>query len=250
MKTGIHKITALTLTSLIIMAASCAVNPPAQQTAKSSKNRTVFRLKNTQNNIMEARVYRFGFGDSIEIKFFNNVEYNETVTVRPDGRISLQRIGDIYVINMTPAELDEIITKKYSEILIEPDVTVIVRDFGGQDVYVMGEVENPGVYKVTKGMTLIRAIAAAGGPKNAAQLKSVILLRNDGHQRGEALRINLDMGMLQRNINNDLPVQAFDMVYVPRTFIADLSSFITQVYDLALPPFDVWSRYTYWYNRD
>jgi len=248
MKPKTKILTVLSLASLFLTA-SCAVNPPAQQPSKAGRNRAIFRLKNPQNNIMESKVYRFGFGDSIEIKFFNNVEYNETVTVRPDGRISLQRIGDIFVVNMTPAELDEIITNKYSEILIDPDVTVIVRDFGGQDVYVMGEVENPGVYKVTKGMTLVRAIAAAGGPKSAAQLKSVLLLRNDGHQRGEALRINLDMSTLQRNMNNDLPVQAYDMVYVPRTFIADVNSFITQVYDLALPPFDVWSRYTYWYNR-
>ena len=180
----------------------------------------------------------------------NNPEYNENVTVRPDGRISLPRVGDIYVVNMTPSELDDIVTQTYSEILLEPDVTVIVRDFGGQDVYVMGEVEKPGIYPLSKGMTMLRAIAAAGGPKGSAKLGSVILIRNDGHQRGEAIRCDLALSSVRKNLNKDLPVQGFDMIFVPKTFISDLNSFVTQFYDVLLPPFDVWSRYTYWYNRN
>ncbi|MBN2410738.1 polysaccharide export protein [candidate division KSB1 bacterium] len=227
---------------------SCSVNPPVNA-QNSNPNRTVFKLKIPANNITESSVYRLGYGDSIEIKFFNNPEYNETVTVRPDGRITLPRVGDVYVIQMTPSELDDIITQTYSEILLDPDVTVIVRDFGGQDVYVMGEVENPGIYPLTKGMTMLRAIAVAGGPKGSAKLGSVILIRNDGNQTGEALRVDLALSSVRKNLNKDLPVQGFDMIYVPRTFISDLNSFITQFYDVLLPPFDVWSRYTYWYNR-
>jgi len=228
---------------------SCSVNPPANAQASSNRNRTVFKLRSPANNITESSVYRLGYGDSMDIKFFNNPEYNETVTVRPDGRISLPRIGDIYVVNMTPAELDDIVTQTYSEILLDPDVTVIVRDFGGQDVYVMGEVEKPGIYPLSKGMTMLRAIAAAGGPKGGAKLGSVILIRSDGEQRGEAIRVDLALSSVRKNLNKDLPVQGFDMIYVPKTFISDLNSFITQFYDVLLPPFDVWSRYTYWYNR-
>ncbi len=241
----------LTLTLMLLsVLTACSVNPPAnpQQEKVQGKHRTVFKMKAPQNNITESTSYRLGYGDSIEIKFFNNPEYNETITVRPDGRISLQRVGDIFVIQMTPAELDDIITQTYSEILINPDVTVFVREFGGQDVYVMGEVENPGVFKVTKGMTMLRAIAAAGGPKGGAELGSVLLIRNDGHSRGEAVRVDLALSTLRKNLNYDLPVQSYDVVFVPRTFIADVNSFVTQLYDIALPPFDIWSRYNYWYG--
>ena len=241
-----------TILSLLLLSFSvfitCSVNPQVQSKS-SNRNRAVFKLKIPANNITESSVYRLGYGDSIEIKFFNNPEYNETVTVRPDGRITLPRVGDIYVVNMVPAELDDIITQTYSEILLDPDVTVIVRDFGGQNVYVMGEVENPGIYQLKKGMTMLRAIATAGGPKGSAKLGSVILIRNDGKQRAEAIRVDLALTSVRKNLNNDLPVQGYDMIYVPRTIIADLNSFITQLYDVILPPFDVWSRYTYWYNR-
>ena len=68
--------------------------------------------------------YRLGFGDEVEIKFFNNNQFNETIGVRPDGRITLERIGDIYVNGMTPSQLDSLVTVTYAEFVREPDVTV------------------------------------------------------------------------------------------------------------------------------
>lgn len=239
-----------TLIGVVMITAGCAVNPPANNNDVKTrgKHRTVFQLRAPMNNITQATQYRLGYGDEIEVKFFNNPEYNETITVRPDGRISMQRVGEIYVIDMTPSELDDIITQTFGEILINPDVTVFVREFGGQNIYVMGQVEKPGVIELTKGMTMLRAIAAAGGPKGGAELGSVLLIRNDGHNRGEAIRVDLELSTLRKNLNHDLPLQSYDVVYVPHTFIADVSSFVTQLYDIALPPFDIWSRYTYWYG--
>ncbi|MFQ6103275.1 MAG: polysaccharide biosynthesis/export family protein [Candidatus Glassbacteria bacterium] len=75
--------------------------------------------------------YRLGFGDVIEVKFFNNERFNETVKVRPDGRISMERMGEIFVTGLTPLELDSLITLKYSEFIQQPEVTVILREFGG-----------------------------------------------------------------------------------------------------------------------
>ena len=83
--------------------------------------------------------YLLGFGDVIEIKFFRNTEFNETVTVRPDDRISLQKVGELEVSGMTPSQLDSVITAIYSEFVLEPEVTVIVRQFGGQNFYVLGK---------------------------------------------------------------------------------------------------------------
>jgi len=193
--------------------------------------------------------YRLGFGDVIDVKFFNASQFNESVTVRPDGRISLQRVGDIKVVGMTPIQLDDIITKTYEKILHEPDVTVIVREFGGQQCYVMGEVERPGSYPVVRGMTLLRAIAAAGGPKVGANLKSVILIRTDYKNHVNAKRVNLSLDALEQDAGIDMQVNAFDMVYVPKTFISDVNAFVSQVYDVVLPPLDVWTRYKYWYSR-
>ncbi|HOY43235.1 MAG TPA: polysaccharide biosynthesis/export family protein [bacterium] len=193
-------------------------------------------------------VYRLGFGDVIDIKFLASPEYNETVSIRPDGRISLQGVGELDALGLSPAELDSVVTAAYAQLLVHPDVTVIVREFGGQKCYVAGEVDHPGSMDVAKGMTLLRAIASAGGPKKSAKMGSVILIRMDGEQRAEATRIDLSYTSMKGGIENDLPVMGNDIIYVPRTFIADVNAFVSQVYDVVLPPFDSWTRYFYWYR--
>jgi len=193
-------------------------------------------------------VYRLGFGDVIDIKFLASPEYNETVSIRPDGRISLQGVGELDALGLSPAELDAVVTQAYGQLLVHPDVTVIVREFGGQKCYVAGEVDRPGSMDVAKGMTMLRAIAAAGGPKKSAKMGSVILIRLDREQRAEATRIDLSYTSMQGGIENDLPVMGNDIIFVPRTFIADVNAFVSQIYDVVLPPFDSWTRYFYWYR--
>jgi len=193
-------------------------------------------------------VYRLGFGDVIDVKFLGSPEYNETVSIRPDGRISLQGVGELDALGLSPAELDAVVTQAYGQLLVHPDVTVIVREFGGQKCYVAGEVDRPGSMDVAKGMTMLRAIAAAGGPKKSAKMGSVILIRLDREQRAEATRIDLSYTSMQGGIENDLPVMGNDIIFVPRTFIADVNAFVSQIYDVVLPPFDSWTRYFYWYR--
>ncbi len=192
--------------------------------------------------------YRLGFGDVVDVKFLGIPEYNETVTVRPDGRISLQGVGDVDALGLTPAELDALLTAQYAEILVNPNVTVIVKNFGGQKCYVAGEVDRPGGLDVDKGMTLLRAIAAAGGPKKSAKMSSVILIRMDPQQRAEATRLDLSYTSGREGLMHDLPVSGNDIIYVPKTFIADVGAFVSQIYDIVLPPFDSWTRYYYWYR--
>jgi polysaccharide biosynthesis/export protein len=193
--------------------------------------------------------YILGYGDVVEIKFFYQPEYNETAQVRPDGRITLQKVGDLNVISKTPSELQQLITKVYSDYLVNPEVTVMVREFGGQECYVMGEVEKPGLVNVSKGMTLLRAIAAAGGPKKNAKLNSVILVRStQNDEKADVTRINLSFSSLDHDGTVDKPIQAFDVIYVPHTFISDLNNFATQLWAVLLPPIDTWVRYRYWHT--
>ncbi len=193
--------------------------------------------------------YLLGFGDVIEVKFFNTPEYNETIAVRPDGYISLQRLGDIYVAGKSTMELDEEITRGYGEVLQDPDITVLVRQFGGQQCYVMGEVERPGLISMAKGMTLMRAIAAAGGPKKTAKMSSVILIRSEDLKKAEATRRDLSFGHLAEHMESDLAVNPYDVIYVPKTFVANVGAFMSQIYDIVLPPFDAWARYEFWYKN-
>ncbi|MBN1543401.1 polysaccharide biosynthesis/export family protein [candidate division KSB1 bacterium] len=198
----------------------------------------------------QPREYRLGYGDVLEVKFFNNPEYNETVTVRPDGRISLQQIGDLEVIGITPSELQRLVMQVYGEILKQPDVTIFVREFGGQFFYVMGEVERPGQFELSKGMTLLRAIATAGGAKNSGKMNSVILVRADQQHNIEARRLDLSISDVAKQLDTDLTLQPYDMVFIPKTFIANLDIFVRRVYEYVLPPTDLFYRYKYWYRGD
>jgi len=200
----------------------------------------------TLTDSTENHEYKLGSDDVLIVKFFNNEDYNEEVKVRPDGRISLQRIGDILVQGMTPTELTNLITEKYSEIIRNPDVTVIVSEFGGNAVYVLGEVEAPGCYDVKRNMTMIRALAAAGGPTDEASLSSVMLIRMIDKKRISAKRVDLSIPMLQKDPALDLDIRAYDIVYIPKTFVANIRSFVTQIYDTVLPPLDLYARSVFW----
>jgi protein involved in polysaccharide export with SLBB domain len=197
--------------------------------------------------------YRLGYGDVIEIKFFNNERFNETVTIRPDGRISMERMGEIFVAGITPVQLDELITLKYSEFIQDPEVTVFVREFSGYQVYVLGEVQSPGGFPIQRNMTLLQAIASAGGAKNGAKLGDVVLLRRGENGEVAARKVDLKKAMKTNNGaigEYDLYIQPLDIVFVPKTKIASISSFMDMVYDGFLPPVDLYMRWLWWSRLD
>ena len=104
-------------------------------------------------------------GDNLDVKFYYNPELNEAVTIRPDGKISLQLIDEIPAAGLTPAQLDDTLTKAYAKQLKRPVVTVILRTFEGRKIYVGGEVGNPQVLNIPGKITALQAIINAGSFK-------------------------------------------------------------------------------------
>jgi protein involved in polysaccharide export with SLBB domain len=186
--------------------------------------------------------YRIGILDQLEIRFYYHERFNETVTVRPDGRIALQLVGDIEVAGMAPAELDRVITAAYADIVESPEVTVMVRSFASLTIYVLGEVGKPGLFEMKPNMTVLQALAAAGGPIKGARLNSVIVLRQDETAELKAVRLDLSPTLIKHGVAHDQRLLPQDIVYVPKTFIADVNAFISQVYDLVYPPLDIYLR--------
>lgn len=196
--------------------------------------------------------YQLGFGDVVEVKFFNNPRFNETVAVRPDGRISLEKMDEVFVLGMTPAQLDSLVSTTYAQFVLNPEVTVFVRQFGASQIYVLGEVKSPGGYPIQKDMTLLQALTAAGGPTQTAKLKSVLLLRPGRNREIQALRLDLSKAIHASSgevSSNALYVHAQDVIYVPKTVIGNVSAFLKQVYDGVLPPLNVYLQALWWSNR-
>lgn len=171
--------------------------------------------------------YLLQVGDTLDIKFFYNTELNENVTIRPDGYITLQLIDDIKASGLTPSQLDRILTEKYSSTLRNAEVAVIVRSFSAYRIYVGGEVKAPGTFALTANMTALQAILQAGGFNTTAELRNIVIMRNQGTQ--EPLFITLDLkGDIEALNHGDMPLKPYDILFVPKSGIAKLNQFVDQ----------------------
>ncbi len=174
--------------------------------------------------------YRMQPGDEMDIKFYFNPELNQTVFVRPDGRISLPLVDDVQAAGLTPSELDALITQIYARELRKPMVTVIVKTFTGRQVYVGGEVGKPGVVQLGTHMTALQAVINAGGFLDTAKPEATLVIRRQGGEADAPIPIRLD---LEESIDGettmgDIQLQAFDVVFVPKSAIANVNLIVKQ----------------------
>jgi polysaccharide biosynthesis/export protein len=178
--------------------------------------------------------YLIQVADHLAVKFYQNPDLNEEVIVRPDGKISLQLIGDVQAAGIEPAVLAANIENGYRSELSVPRVSVLVRELGGR-VYVGGEVGKPGVVPLTANLTLVQAVQEAGGFLETAHLSQVVLIRRDanGQPVGYALDVRPVIGGIEPA--EDIPLQPFDVAYVPRSKIADVNLWVKQYIKDNLP---------------
>ena len=180
-------------------------------------------------------VYIIQPGDQLDIKFFYNPELNESVTVRPDGKISVQLVDEIQAVGKTPAQLDDYLTDKYSGELRKPVITVIVKSFALQRVYIGGEVNRQGFVNLAPGMSPLHAVIEAGGLKETADPKSVLLIRKGPGNEPVSVRLDLNGALYGNDAQSLIQLQPLDVVYVPKTFIAEANKFVKQyIEDLLL----------------
>ena len=179
------------------------------------------------------REYRLGAGDVLELKFNSATDLNDKVTVRPDGAISLAMIGELRAKGITPAELSRELTERYSKYLKHPEVTVIVREFAGQKIYVGGEVNAPGLVNIQGSLTCLQAVFNAGGPKPTARLEDVVLMRYDGDNKTEVAKV--DLHEVFKGKASDVTLQSFDVIFVPRNRISRVGLFVQQYINDLVP---------------
>lgn len=168
-------------------------------------------------------------GDQIDVKFFNNPELNELlVTIRPDGRISLQMAPEVMVAGLTPAQLTEQLTKIYEKELVNPGIAVIVRSFTSQRVFVDGEVFRPGMVNLAGTMTALQSIAQAGGCKEPADLSQVIIIRRTPEGKIVNIVANLKDAVYGVDREQDVVLAPYDIVYVPRSAVSNVNLWVDQ----------------------
>jgi protein involved in polysaccharide export with SLBB domain len=155
-------------------------------------------------------------GDELDIKFFYNPDLNETIVVRPDGKISLQLIDEIHAAGLAPAELDQLLTKKYEPELKKPVITVFVKTFSPQRIFVGGEVSRQGLIDYKVGMTALQAVIEAGGFLDTAKPEWTIVLRKGHDPVSKPKQINLSQDAFGKDNGADFVLRPDDIVYVPK----------------------------------
>ncbi len=177
-------------------------------------------------------------GDVIEIKFAYAGLLNDSQTIRPDGKIELQLIGEIVAEGKSPSELRDELINLYTSQVRHPELAVIVRGFYERRVYVGGEVNRPGPIDMPGEMTALEAIMNAGGfNKEKAEMRNVIVARNkDGRLVGQTLDFKEALAGAKAQ---PFYLQPRDIVYVPRTAIVDADDWISQHLWKLLPPIGV-----------
>lgn len=189
----------------------------------------------------ENPVYRLQPRDLIAIKFWSNPELNEEQRIRPDGVISLPFLDEVPAAGKTPAELDAILTERYSSELNRPDLTVIVREAALPQIFIGGEVGIQGMLPLTENLTLFRAIQRAGGFKTTARRKDVLLIRWQQGSPPVARKINVMPILSGRDPGLDPLLAANDIVFVPRTKVESGKLFIQQYINDMIPLQNVFS---------
>jgi protein involved in polysaccharide export with SLBB domain len=182
-------------------------------------------------------------GDKLDITFYQNPELNETVIVRPDGRIALQLIDEVQVAGLTPPRVKEILTERYTPYLKKPMPSVNITSFGGQRVYVGGEVNAPGVITLKGRTTVPQAIVEAGGFKTDAAIKDVLVVSRAPDNSPLARTVNVKKALKGRLSEEETLIRPFDIIYVPKSLMPKANEFIDQVYAF-VPPF-IWFGFSY-----
>lgn len=191
----------------------------------------------------EAESYYIGYGDVLDVNFLYETKYSrEEIKVRPDGRITYPLAGEMFVAGMSPADLDSVLTEKFAEIVLDPQITVMVRDFQPQMVYVLGEVGTPGDYEYVRDMTLTKALAVAYGYTNDARKSNVLVIRRIAEDHIIGIEVDID-GILSKNdFSLDIPLKPFDIVYVPKSRIATTEQFINRLYNIIGKPMEMYLK--------
>jgi protein involved in polysaccharide export with SLBB domain len=173
-------------------------------------------------------------GDTLEIRFFYTPELNTVQTIRPDGKIALQLIGEVMAQGKTPIELKEELYEQYKQHIKQLDITVIVQTFSNRRVYVGGQVNTPGSIPMPGKLTALEAIMLAGGINlvNGSYENVLIIRYKDKKWSGGMLNLQR---VLEGEKVEQFCLQPQDIVYVPEKKIVEVNRWIDQNIDRILP---------------
>ena len=182
------------------------------------------------NSLLGGRrpLYRLHRSDVVEMSFTVAPEFNQTLTVQPDGYVTPKDAGPVLAEGLTIPQFTESIRKAYTGYLHDPEAAVILKEFEHPYFVVGGEVGKPGKYELRSDTTVAEAVQIAGGFTPHSKHSQVLLFRRVSDDLVETRLLNVKKMLKQNGLKEDAHLQAGDMVYVPQNAISKISRFLTR----------------------
>jgi protein involved in polysaccharide export with SLBB domain len=192
------------------------------------------------------RPYEIQVGDELEVNFFKVSDLNQERTVGPDGEIFLTLIGKVEVRGRSVDDVTTELNERYSKEMVNPQITLSIREFSGLKVYVSGEVNEPGIVTYQGKLTLVQALMEAGGHNDRARLKEVLLIRRGPDNQPVGTLINVKSILRRGTFTDDVQLAPLDTIYVHHKRIVDVNLFVEQYISNNIPDVKGW----YWWIQD
>ena len=173
-------------------------------------------------------LYRLRPSDVVEVSFTVAPEFNQTLTVQPDGYVMLKDAGLVEVEGLNLQEFSAAIQNAYAGYLHDPQAAVALKDFEHPYFVVGGEVGRPGKYELRSDTTVAEAVQIAGGLTQQAKHSQVVLFRRVNDDLVETRLLNLKKMLKQGSLKEDAHLRAGDMVFVPQNEISKIARFLTK----------------------
>ncbi len=165
-------------------------------------------------------------GDVLDIQYRYTPEFNQTITVQPDGYVSLEIGGDVKVAGRNLEQVRTLILTKAKTRLASPELTVVLKEFQKPYVVVSGEVVQPGKFELRETLTAIQAVLLAGGFKDSAKSSQIIVFRKLNAETAEVKTLNFKSLKRTGDLENDLTLEPGDMILVPRNRISKIERYV------------------------
>jgi polysaccharide export outer membrane protein len=171
-------------------------------------------------------LYRLSKSDMVDVTFTFSPDFNQSLTVQPDGFVVVKGVGTILAEGLTLPQFQKTVCEAYSSFLHQPEITVTLKEFEKPYFLASGEVARPGKYELRADLTVNEAIAVAGGFTQQARHSQVVLFRRVSVDVAEAHLLDVKKMLDSRDLREDMHLRPGDFIFVPQSRITKIRKFV------------------------
>jgi polysaccharide biosynthesis/export protein len=231
----------VTSSASLLMAALCTGIVARAQEPTRVSGATPAPVSDETYQFQQSGRYRLTPTDVFEVTFPYVPEFNQTLTVQPDGYVMLRAVGEVRVQGRTVPEVRQLLMEAYTPILRDPVITILLKEFERPYFVAAGEVNKPGKFELRGATTVTQALAVAGGLTAGGKSTQIVLFRRYSQDMLEVKQIDVKKMLASRDLSEDPLLRPGDTLFVPKSTMAQIGRFIAKPQlGLYLNPFAMW----------